>query len=485
MRRACLRRASIVLAAAAVALIAFQAVGAGRGFAQSAPTPPLQIQGHMSLTPDHGPVAPSFTVTASGLEPGTPLDVVWNDVDGAWLLGDDDTTYHGRAFTPHNSVLATVTPDENGDLTAQVTAPAGFGDAHDVWLQRADGVIVNKAAFNIDMEVTISPTSGPVGTPITISVTGSGFRAGNDSWDVIYDQQFTGWLSAVTTHGNATAVIRATGAVGVHTVGVMHGEFTMPYLNPQQNPYTGRPQWHIPFTVTAGDAVLPPDPAAQSLTPEQVNARDAGTIAISPSAGIVGSTAMVTASGLPADTDLAVMWSSVSGNRVSGNGYAGTNGQIATAHSDAQGNLAWQLAVPDDLGGPHTLALMNGDQLVGQGEYIITASIVDMTPASGPSGTRTLVHLKGVGWTETANIYNVDVDNSYVGYACGFNSNGDVQIFLDMSGAPGWHYIDIYPGIYKGVETSPNDFRIPQLTFAADHPGEKLPAFHFAFQITP
>ncbi len=29
-----------------------------------------------------------------------------------------------------------------------------------------------------------------------------------------------------------------------------------------------------------------------------------------------------------------------------------------------------------------------------------------------------------------------------------------------------------------------NDFRIPQLTFKDDHPREKLPAFHFVFQVT-
>lgn len=29
-----------------------------------------------------------------------------------------------------------------------------------------------------------------------------------------------------------------------------------------------------------------------------------------------------------------------------------------------------------------------------------------------------------------------------------------------------------------------NDFRIPQLTATDDHPGEKLPVFHFAFLVT-
>ena len=54
-----------------------------------------------------------------------------------------------------------------------------------------------------------------------------------------------------------------------------------------------------------------------------------------------------------------------------------------------------------------------------------------------------------------------------------------------MTGALGWHFIDLYPAIYQGQEEPGRDnFRIPQLTYAADHPGENLPAFHFAFLVT-
>ena len=104
---------------------------------------------------------------------------------------------------------------------------------------------------------------------------------------------------------------------------------------------------------------------------------------------------------------------------------------------------------------------------------------------SGPVGTTFTIHLKGGGWTETANIFHVVYDNSYTGYACAFNSNGDIEIFMKATGAPGMHFIDLYPGIFKGTETRPNNFRIPQLTYADDHPGEDLPAFHFAFEVTP
>jgi hypothetical protein len=100
-------------------------------------------------------------------------------------------------------------------------------------------------------------------------------------------------------------------------------------------------------------------------------------------------------------------------------------------------------------------------------------------------GTTITIHLKGVGWTQTANIYTLVYDNGYLGYACGFNSQGDVTIYLPAAGEPGWHFIDLYPGIYQGVDMNQvNDFRIPQLTFKDDHPGESLPAFHFAFRIT-
>jgi hypothetical protein len=45
--------------------------------------------------------------------------------------------------------------------------------------------------------------------------------------------------------------------------------------------------------------------------------------------------------------------------------------------------------------------------------------------------------------------------------------------------------IDLYPGIYQGPPTEPQQFyRLPQLTYADDHPGNKIPALHFTFDVT-
>ena len=97
-----------------------------------------------------------------------------------------------------------------------------------------------QVGFSIDMTVTISPESGPVGTPITVEVKGIGWRQLFNSWVLLYDNNFTGWISAVTTGGSAKFTIPATGRPGVHLIEVLHGEFTFPYRNMQQNPEPDR-----------------------------------------------------------------------------------------------------------------------------------------------------------------------------------------------------------------------------------------------------
>ena len=116
---------------------------------------------------------------------------------------------------------------------------------------------------------------------------------------------------------------------------------------------------------------------------------------------------------------------------------------------------------------------------------MIAPSALPLDVASGAGRHPFKIHLKGVGWTETANIYTVVYDNNYIGYACAFNSQGDVEILLNATGEPGWHFIDLYPAIYKGKETRPLNFtHSPARTYADDHPGEDLPCFRFAFEVT-
>ena len=262
----------------------------------------------------------------------------------------------------------------------------------------------------------------------------------------------------------------------------MHGELTFPYRNPEQNPAPGRPRFELGFTVTDGAPVMPAPPAAQAqkdvrrLPPQ-------GELVASPAFAGVGEPVSVRGDGLTPGKAYQLNWTRVVGNRMTGQGWEESSKPIAQATADASGRAEFHFATPDDLGGTHGLWIDDGGtKKLGALWIKPTALPVDVT--RGPAGTTFTIHLKGVGWTETANIYNVVYDNNYTGYVCAFNSQGDVEIIMRATGAPGMHYIDLYPGIYKGAETRPNNFRIPQLTYEQDHPGEDLPAFHFAFEVT-
>jgi len=303
-----------------------------------------------------------------------------------------------------------------------------------------------------------------------------------NSWMLLYDNNFTGWISSVTTNGSATFTIPATGSPGNHILEVLHGEFTFPYRNMQQNPEPDRPRWALPFTITTGEPVLPPP--AQLQSQRSIKSLPLpGKLTASPAFSGINELVVVRGEGFESGKALQLNWSRVVGNRMTGQGWEESSSVVANSIADADGRAEFRFKVPDDLGGVHGLSVDStaGEQ---QGTFWIKPTALPLDVNHGPVGTTFRVHLKGVGWTETANIYHVVYDNSYIGYACAFNSQGDVELIMKATGAPGWHFIDLYPGIYKGTETRPNNFRIPQLTYSDDHPGEDLPAFRFAFEIT-
>jgi hypothetical protein len=489
MNRHMLMRIAVGVTAAALATITPVTYGmpGPPHYAVEGPYPPAEFVGKIALSPDHGPGGTLVTITGSGLPANATLDLVWQTVKGSWVLrGPMQEEYHGRRFDLAFLPLLKVATDTRGELEATFKAPDDYGWYHDVLLMK-DGVIRNKAAFKIDMQVTVSPPRGPLGAPITIDVKGIGWQNMENSWMVIYDNRFTGWLSSVTTQGRARAIIPATGGLGQHVIQIVHGAFTFPYMNMQQSPRPERPTFAFTFTVTPGQPVLPPKAESQAL-PLRRGAVPAGSgpaIWTDIAVGTVGTAFRLMGRGLPAGEPLDVTWETVVGNRVSGDGWGDQSEVIAKAVVDASGNIALPLKARDDVGGPHPITVRLAGKTLAQTSFLLTPSAFALEPASGPTGTTFTIHLKGVGWTETANIYHIVYDNAYVGYACGFNSQGDVRVFLKATGGPGWHFIDLYPGIYRGRDVGGvNNFRIPQLTFAADHPGERLPAFRFAFFVT-
>jgi hypothetical protein len=462
----------------AVALLAPAAAGAQ--FAREAPLATAHgFVGRMTVSPEHGRAGTPVRVAAEGLPADAEFQLVWRTVKGSWKVAGGK--YRGREYRPAAFAIATVGTDAAGRLAARFTVPEDFGFVHDVVLQQGEREFT-QAGFSVDMAVSLSPTSGPVGTPITVKVRGIGWRPLENSWMLLYDNHFTGWISAVTTAGSATLTIPASGRPGVHVIDILHGAFTFPYRNMQQSPEGDRPHFVLHFTVTPGAPVLPP-PVSEQAQQSVRRLPMPGALVATPAFAGVGQRVTVSGAGLTPGKRYALLWTTVIGNRVGGHGWNEASRPVAEAVADPSGRVAFHFAVPDDLGGAHALSVENGTDKQ-TGSFWIKPTGFPLDVEHGPPGTPFTVHVKGVGWTETANIYTVVYDNSYVGYACAFNSQGDVRIPLQATGDPGWHFIDLYPAIYRGEERQPRNFLIPQLSYAADHPGEDLPRFRFAFEVT-
>src|ERR1700719_939866 len=474
--------------------------------AELGPTAPLAepsggFVGQLRVTPAHGPVGASSTVTGEGFPAGQDLDLVWATVTGSWKVSTAE--YFGREYRPAAYRIATVKSDAAGRVAATFVAPDDFGFQHDVIVQQGDRLLT-KDAFSIDMTVKVLADNVPVGTPVPIEVQGIGWRELEGSWVMLYDNRFTGWISTVTTSGTARFTVPAAGQPGRHVIEVVHSDFTFPYRNMQQSPAPDRPQFKVGFTISKGAPVLPAPPPQQAQTQVR-RLPPQGELVASPEFSGVGQPVTVKGTGFEPGKSIALNWTTVTGNRISGGAAVSTvasrmlsgNGDrsattggweersrvVAQATADAAGHVEFHFNAPDDLGGSHGLwADAGGTRKTGT--FWIAPTALPLDISRGPVETTFKIHLKGVGWSESANIYTVVYDNGHSGYACGFNSQGDVEIFMQATGEPGWHFIDLYPAIYKGKETRPNNYRLPQLTYADDHPGEDLPAFHFAFEVT-
>ena len=454
---------------------------------------PVDYVGEFALAPKQGRPGTTVVASGSGFAVNADLELVWQGFRGQWDVDmADPANFKGRTYTEVIVPLTTVRTDAGGSFRASFTVPEGFGFGHDVRVME-NGVVRNQATFKVDMEVTVNPTSGPPGTPITIDVKGVGVTGLTWSWLVTYDNRFTGWLSAVTTDGRARAVVPATGGPGEHVIKVMHGAFTFPYLNPAQSPDPTRPTFTTIFTVTDGEPVLPPPAATQAIVSGDRPARPSGggpIVWADRAEATVGMPFLLAGAALPANTTFEVLWKTQVGvdtQIIGGSGAARPEAawDLGRVTTDGSGAFKADFEVPNDKGGDHEIALADGDRVAAVTSLRVRPSVGSLSPARGPVGTQIEINIYGVDDTDTGKIFMLVYDNAMLGYSCSVTAQGNITIFLPATGEPGIHYIDLYPGLYKGTDAQGvYNFRIPQLTYAEDHPGEVLPAFRLAFEVT-
>jgi len=424
-------------------------------------------------------VGTEIDAVAEGLPAGRTVDLMWQTVDGGWVI-QDYFHFRGKKFSETARSLGRAQVRADGRLAAHFKIPEDYGGVHEL-IASDNGTPLAQGGIEVSQTFEITPKEGPVGTPIEVRVKGLGWRTMESTWTINWDNQEVGWVSATDTHGSAVARFRATGGPGDHQVRVYSGYMGQAYLNHEQAPNAYLPRPLFTFHVTAGG--VPSKAYAEPYQKQPMPASE-GSVSVAPSQGPVLTRAALKANGLPANQSVSLVWGTWEGSRVSGNGFAPKETPLTTVKTDANGRLDTSLTVPDDLGGLHTVSIRAGNKTLGRAYFVIETSIASFSPTSGPPGTPVTIHLKGVGWTDYDNIYIATYDNAYMGYACGFNSHGDVIVNFTAGGAPGVHLIDFYPGIYQGPEGQQQLYRLPQLTYADDHPGNHIPALRFAFNVT-
>jgi len=430
-------------------------------------------------------VGASAQATATGLPAGKTVDLTWGTVTGGWVI-EDYYHFRGKKYSETTTSLGQFPVDSSGRLQARFTIPEDYGGVHEV-IALIDGKPVAQNGINVTQTFGLTPTSGPVGTPIELKVTGLGWRTMESTWVVNWDNQELGFVSAAGTRGSAVARFRATGPSGDHIVKLYTGWQGLGYLNYEQSPVAALPRPQFTFRTMAG--AVRTGGYAEPYQPQPIRRTEVQKggvrFSIAPTQGPVGTRAALRGEGFTPGAAMRLVWETFVGSRVSGEGFTPQEHEIGDVKADAEGRVDSTLVIPEDLGGLHGLVLRNGDERVARGYFVIETSIVEMSPRSGPAGTPATIHLKGVGWTEYDNIYVATYDNAYMGYVCGFNSGGDVVINFTATGDAGTHVIDLYPGIYQGPSTEPQQlYRLPQLTYADDHPGNRIPALRFTFEVT-
>jgi hypothetical protein len=464
---------------------------------------PSANMGILNVAPDQGVAGTPVTITGSSLAPNATVELTWSTADATWLVQPqpDTVNYLGRSDNVFAVVLDTTTTNASGAFSASLTVPQDWGGLHDIYAV-VNGLEVAHGGFVTLRTVSVTPTSGPVGTPITITYSGLGDSLYTGGASLLWDNHYVGEMMANWTRGVAQATIRAAGPAGRHTIQIGNA-ISYLYLNVPQSPIPYTNGATVTFTVT-GDNGPPPSsidwpvdvaPTLSARTTLRAsglaaNSNVKATLALS--RGRVNTAVGLTASGLSSSAPVQFVWSTVVGNRVNCTStcWAFVSDAIGTA-TPSGGTLHARIKVPDGLGGWHVVQLEQNGKVVAQVPFYVMESIVgrgtsSITVKEGASFT---IHLEGVGWTQLDNTVGVDYDNSYIGYGCGFNSNGDVLLHINATGGPGTHLIDLYPMLYSlspSFASTPYGM-VPVLTYAQDEPGlalgYHLPAFRFAITV--
>jgi len=264
----------------------------------------------------------------------------------------DKITVSGTGFAASQSVTiyfddetaGSATTNSLGTFTSTTfTVPASYWGSHTIRAQDASGYYA-AVTFSTKQSTTLSPTSGPVGTKVTI--TGNGFNA-NTTITITFDD------AAVTT---------ATAAVTTDSKGSFSTSFNIPASSGgthQVKASDGTNTDTRTFTVSASSSV-------------------------SPTSGYVGTKVTVNGSGFYANVSVSILFDNV---------------LVKSILTDAKGSFSTSFEVPARGAGTYKIRATDGANIKDTDFTVLTsATISPVTSTASPGYVGTLVTVNGIGF---------------------------------------------------------------------------------------
>jgi hypothetical protein len=281
----------------------------------------LYTNSSISLNPPTAKVGSTVTVTGSNFASNSAITI----------------TYNGTQVT---TTPASITSDASGGFTATFAVPPSTAGSHVVGAAAGSNEVLKTLV--IVPAISVNPTSGPIGTSVTVN--GTGFTA-NSGVGVTYDS------AAVTT---------TPAAITTSSTGGFTATFAIP-------------------TSTAGDHAI--DATSGSLSAAaQFTVTALASVTVSPASGPVGSSVTVTGSNYPTNTQVAVTF----------NGTSITT-TPATITTTATGNFSATFTVPSSAAaGPNTVTATAGTRSASD-TFAVTTPGITLSPTSGSASTQVTI----------------------------------------------------------------------------------------------
>jgi hypothetical protein len=230
--------------------------------------PPLDedTAADLSVTPQCGQPGTEATVAGTDFPPNTRVNLVWYRHEGHEPRGTDDTPSTKISARPKPDVLPVVETDAAGAFSVDVEIPRDVGSTRPITAE-VRGKEVAVTGFMLQPKIErFEPTSGPVGTPIEIELSGVGWTNYENAPILVYDNDPLGYFCGTggdDETGTVNPIIRAAGDPGYHCIDIYPALFWVeedlpdfelkPHLSYLDNhPVRPLPAVHFTFEVTDG-----------------------------------------------------------------------------------------------------------------------------------------------------------------------------------------------------------------------------------------